>query len=65
MVHNVRPSTRKKSLASARNKKGSNGATLHTKDKFEGKRVNTHVHSVDKKGNKIDNKTHIFLPKRN
>jgi RHS repeat-associated protein len=65
VVHNVRPSTRKQALDSAKNKKGSTGTETHKKDKFEGKRVDTHVHSVDKDGKKIDNKTHIFLPKKN
>lgn len=65
MQHGVRPSTRKAAIDRVNNTKGSNGNIKHSKDKHGGKRVDTHLHSVDRKGKKIDSKVHVYLPKRN
>ena len=65
MQHAVRPSTRKNAINAVKTQKGSSGSIRHNKDRHNGKRVDTHLHSVDRKGKKIDNKVHVYLPKRN
>ncbi len=66
MQHGRRPSTRKKALEIVRNKKGASGIVRDNKNQFKGKKVDNHLHPVDRKGKRIEkDKSHTYLPKKN